>query len=320
MEGHMAFGAIIHIPQEQKVDPICVMKQMKNIYDGMHKNATIINENWIFKFDDDLPDLNKAYFAGTNEWKESPGWENFSKRRPFACLFYFSCAEVFRTQAICAYFFPKSEYDRDMYGIRDVGITVTCESSFEKYIDETEFKNVIKKAAIELNATYACIDKWIPSNGFYHDQIRDYSKNPHTIDPETLLPGIHWACLISPGFVKNTGTLEEIQKTIPCEIAELIEGDKEPRLWFEITSDRKKTNYKKRLALRRYFQESIYQISLEDLVKKRRVQNWNTLSEGYRKSEEKLFKLIPLTADEIDAIKNETYPRTEKTIRKKTTL
>jgi len=313
-------GAIIHFPEDKEIDVVCALKHMKNIFDIAHKNATIINENWIFKFDDDLPDLNKSYFAGRNEWKESPGWENFSNRTLFSCLAFSICAGTSRVASFSAFFLPKSDYDKAFFGRRAVGIDISIPASVYKYIDEKEYINAIKKAAIELNASYACIDQRLPDNGFYHDRIRDYSKDPDTIDPESLLPGIHWACLISPSFVKNTGALEKIQKTIPCEIAELIEGDKEPRLWFEITADRKKTNYKKRLALRQYFQESIYKISPEDLVEKRLLQDWYTLSESHRKSEEQLFKLIPLTADEIDAIKNETYPRTEKTIRKKTTL
>jgi len=304
-------GAIIHFPDGQRTDTVLALKHMKNIVNIIYRNVTIISESWDLQFDDDLPFLRKQYIGG--KWTETPGWEEFFNRTPYMCGVYVMCEEMVRTGGLCAYFLPKSMYDRNYYGYSATGINIHIPAGLFKHVDETELKNAIKKAAIELNASYACIDRDVPSNGFNNDFFRCYSNNAYTIDPESLLPGIHWACLISPDFVKNTGTLEEIQKTIPCEIAELIEGDKGTRLWFQITADRKKVNYKKRLALRQYFNDSLYPISLKLLMKYRygRKQEWEAFSEGFKKEQEKFFREIPLTPSEIDAIKDGSYRNME---------
>lgn len=137
-------------------------------------------------------------------------------------------------------------------------------------IKQEDFLKGVQHACYALEAAYACVDDvTIAAKTIYTGGFRYFGVNSHKIPPQTRLPGIYWAQYVTQEMVRETGTLQEIENEAPCEVKGMV-GENQG-IWLQLTHDFLKTQREDRLALRKYFSESLYQLSLLDIAKSVRI-------------------------------------------------
>ena len=180
-------------------------------------------------------------------------------------------------------------------------ITICIDAQLWKDINQDTFLQTVKEICIALGATYACIDESIPQNGMHGSWFRLFAQDCDDVDIEERLPGIYWTQMVSQTMVAKTGHIQNIIENIPCEYVERINNNGNDMLWMQITEDFGKASQKKRLSLREFFKDAIYQPSIE---KARNTpgwewENWKNMGNSQKKAVLRHLKNLPLTNDEI---------------------
>ncbi len=152
-------------------------------------------------------------------------------------------------------------------------------------IDQPKLIETIQNACLILGATYACIDyEYFCPKSIYYGGFRFYGKEvpryfpfppgyidpqhfPYPdIDPEAHLPGVYWAQFVSQRMLEATGTLQVIESDAPCDAKKVIGGKGVEGMWLQLSPNLWKTPVEKRLLLRRYVSDSLYELDMHRLA------------------------------------------------------
>ena len=168
-----------------------------------------------------------------------------------------------------------------------------------EHMDQSEFIAAFQQTCITCNASYACIDRasiFGRIASIHQGWFRYHGVNKDEIDPETRLPGIQWSQYITESFVQGNGGLSRVLNEAPCAIIQpLGEG-----LWLQTSPHLWKCFPQKRLALRRYFTPSLYDIDLRQEMSKR---NWGYSIDGTWDAPDLYMKYLPLDEHERSIVK-----------------
>ena len=169
-----------------------------------------------------------------------------------------------------------------------------------KEVDHEAFIRAVQDACVALKATYACIDEYVPLGGLYGSWFKWLS--PKKDDVEGKLPGIYWIQMFSQEMAASTGSLGEIASRAPCARAELFDGGR--MLMVQLSNNYAQATPKKRMALRTFFEDSLYRLSINDKNAQYVVSGlgFRDMSRNMQNEIRMKMKKIPLTEAEIEAV------------------
>lgn len=179
-------------------------------------------------------------------------------------------------------------------------ITMDFHPVLWKEVDHEAFIRAVQDACVALKATYACIDEYAPRGGLYECWFKWLS--PKTEDVEGKLPGIYWIQMFSQEMAASTGSLGEIAGRAPCARAELFDGGR--MLMVQLSNNYAQATPKKRMALRTFFEDSLYRLSINDKNAQYVVSGlgFRDMSRNMQNEIRMKMKKIPLTEAEIEAV------------------
>lgn len=300
---------MLHIPADAPDYTEEMVKQLKNMMDVCGRTQTINQKSWDLYFDD--AENSCIAYSKTKGWEEH--WSNdpntMKGKRWARVIMMYTCENprsplgIFRTLSGSAILIPRRNFPSEVMVLpRDNGerfIDMQIDFDLWKQVDQSAFIQAVQEACVALKATYACIDEEAPLGGIYECYFKWLSRE--TADVEKKLPGIYWVQMFSQEMVSATGRLAEIAEKAPCERAECFDGER--MLLAQISTDFARAVPRKRMAMRTFFQDSLYRISLDrgnasfaagDSFSGLSKNMWNELM--------MVMKKIPLTADEIETV------------------
>lgn len=301
-------GMLLHIPNYMDVCTLEILKQIRHLKSALSSSHVINNEWWQLDFDD----CKESAAVYTNDiqngeyWND--GWKSIRKKKVIqvsSILQYENQRGDQKLSAsISAILTPYSKFRKMPRENGERWISLRMTARLWQTIDQEAFIQCIKEMYFALNATYACIDEEAPLGGIHEGSFRFLANLPQDEDLENRLPGIYWLQIVACDFVDKSGGIARVLKSAPCEGVELIERDQKRALLLKITSDIKKANRRKRLAMREYFKDSLYTISLNisRLDKLWNVGNWKHMSITQQKDILRRLQMMPLNDYEISEI------------------
>ena len=303
----------IHLPEKGEDCSAEVMRQTKRLLDICGRGRKTISESWSLLFDvpgepeEQEIDVTRLCCDENRDWEKDWEWLQQKKcARILADAFYEDEGRWRELDmGISAIIMGHVDYCRLPRDYGERSIVVRIRKALWAQIDQEAFIAAAQEICARLGATYACLDEMAPIGGIYEGMFRKLSEEAERIDIEERLPGIYWCQLVSERMIERTGPIEEAAKLAPCQCAQVLDWNGEKRLWLQITAQMKSATHKKRLAMREYFKESLYPISLARGMLPC-VAGWNDyarLPVSLAKAVTREMKLIPLTNDEIEKIK-----------------
>ncbi len=301
---------MIHIPDSVDICNNELIKQIRSLLSICGESMKLCNEHWQLNFDDeDRSTVSYTYDSKTQERWEN-GLEKLGQNRlaQITAVLYYLESGVMKKNSIgvTAVLLSHTEHYKLPRENGERWLSIRIPLCLWKHVNQIAFIQATKDACIALRATYACIDEEAPIGGIYECWFLELANDSETVkkDVESKLPGIYWCQLMHERMVEQTGVLEEIVKSIPFGCTEILECDNSRMLWVEITDDIRKATHKKRLAMRRFFESSLNQISI-DKAYHFCCTNWASLPFAppfVVKHILKCMKRIPLSDDEINVI------------------
>lgn len=152
--------------------------------------------------------------------------------------------------------------DVELYKTEECFLRMAIPARVWDAMDRPLFISTFQQACCALRACYAAVDeRGVPSR-LSKSLYRQFFQDAESIPMESRLPGIFWAQFITAGMVEKTGTLAEIAAKAPFGIVQEINQNGVEGLWMQLTPDIHKAPPAKRLPFRRFFAESLYELSM----------------------------------------------------------
>lgn len=301
-------GMLLHIPNYVDVCTLEILRQIRQLKSVLSSSHVINNEWWQLDFDD----CKESAAVYTNDIQNgeywSDGWELISGKKvtQVASILQYENqrGDPKLSASISAILTPYSRFRKMPRENGERWISLRMTARLWQTIDQEAFIQCIKEMYFALNATYACIDEEVPLGGIHEGSFRFLANLSQDADLENRLPGIYWLQIVACDFVDKSGGIARVMKSAPCERVELIEEEQKRALLLKITSDIKNANRRKRLAMREYFKESLYAISLNisRLDKLWNVGNWKHMSITQQNDILRRLRMMPLNDSEISEI------------------
>lgn len=300
---------ILHIPEWEDDCAIEMIRQVDRLLDVCADSLITIRRDWQVNYDDLEGEPAGSHQILAAEGKEYfHNWEVTGKRKMALAtwLAIFQDKESSRRYMFsgreCLVAYPKHYEAHIAQKERYIMFHMPLEAW--RFIDKEAFINCVKEACAALNVTYACMDADIRTGGLYGGRFRLLSDATDEDDIEKSLPGVYWFQIVSQDMVERTGSLDEIARTVPCERAEVFECGGRRMLLMQTTREFEKTTHKKRLAMRTFFDKSLYRIVVEG-KRMNSLTNFDAYSDMGKSMRAIILrdmKLIPLTNEEIAAL------------------
>lgn len=296
---------MLHIPDYEEVCTLTMLQQIKHLVEVISSSQTVINEWWQIDLDDE--GASAAVYSNDVQMGEywSDGWKAISENR------------IAQISSVIQY---KNRYARGKLSV-DISAVLVSSAKYHKLprsngerwislrmtqplwseLDQKSFIQCIKDMYCALKSTYVCIDEMAPIGGIYEGNFRLLNDTNSVADLENILPGIYWFQIVSSRFLRRTGNLSEIMNNVPCEHVELLDVGQQKGLLLQISSRIKDGNRKKRLMLREFFKNSLYNISLDihHLDRLSNIRHYKNMCGTHQKELMRMLRMVPLTDDEI---------------------
>ena len=298
---------VLHIPEWEGDCAAEMIRQTDRLLDACRGPLTLLEKGWQVNYDDlERGPIGTYYIEAGKERLHN--WEVTGKRKMARATWtaIFQDSESLHRYMFggweCLVAYP--EYYETYIPQKERYIMLHIPLEAWRFIDKEAFINCVKEACAALNVTYACMDADIRTGGLYGGRFRLLSDATDEDDIEKSLPGVYWFQIVSQDMVERTGSLEEIARTVPCERAEVFECGGRRMLLMQTTREFEKTTHKKRLAMRTFFDKSLYRIVVEG----KRMNNltnfdaYSDMGKSMRAIILRDMKLIPLTNEEIAAL------------------
>jgi len=303
--------AMIHIPDYAEDCSSELLKQLKGIRDLLPSSLPIFHEFWMFDFDTAY-NTAASYSNGAQikeHWRGA--WDAFEKMTPVQVTASITFGDPhkknLRDIGISAVLQPHAKYYRLPRENGERWITIRITPHLWNMLDQEAFIQRIKEAYLSLNATYACIDENAPLGGIYEENFRLLTTSPQDYDIEGTLPGIHWLQIIDSRFISASGDINTLANHAPCERIEQIVHNNRDILLFQISPTLRTATRKRRLNMRAYFHDFLYNItpSLSLMKQINSFPYYKDMLVSHQATVLRDLKMMPLTDDEINSLFDE---------------
>ena len=307
---------MLHLPADAPECSREIAAQLKRILDVCTSTLPQPEaENWNLSFDASEGESEYAVWGywgeeGRKEGESLSEWRDSVKEKRWAYLYVNRhwCVPQYQMQlphiAGAATLIPYCNFCTHVQVLpRNCGeryITMNFHPVLWKEVDHEAFIRAVQDACVALKATYACIDEYAPRGGLYECWFKWLS--PKTEDVEGKLPGIYWIQMFSQEMAASTGSLGEIAGRAPCARAGLFDGGR--MLMVQLSNNYAQATPKKRMALRTFFEDSLYRLSINDKNAQYVVSGlgFRDMSRNMQNEIRMKMKKIPLTEAEIEAV------------------
>lgn len=296
---------LLHIPDYQDDCALAMLYQIRHLVEVISSSHAVMKEWWQVDFDDDK----NSAAVYTNDvqmgeyWNEE--WEAITEGK----IAQVSSVIQYKNQrakgklsvGISGVLVPSAKYYKLPRNNGERWISLSMTQSLWRELDQRSFVQCVKEVYCALKSTYVCIDEEAPIGGIYEASFRLLTDSPSVTELENKLPGIYWFQIVSCDFLSNMGDIRKVMKNVPCEHVELIEAGQQRALLLQLSSRIRDGSRKKRLALREYFKESLYSISLDNsrLDELLNINHFKYMCVTHQKEILRMLRMIPLTDDEI---------------------
>lgn len=175
-----------------------------------------------------------------------------------------------------------------------------------QYMDREKMITAFQETCKEMNASFACINcdepRWRLSECPYVYLHNDGQDKDSSLD---RIPGFFWAQWINESIIKNTGSMQWVYENAPYEMKKIHDTANGKCLWMQSSGEVESLTYEKKLLLREFFKDSLYDLDMEKIYNANKfdVQRWRQMSRTEVRHLNEKLKGVPLTKEEIRELK-----------------
>ena len=296
---------LLHVPDYEEVCALTMLRHIKHLVNVISSSHTMQDEWWQVDFDDEK--MNAAVYTHGVRMGEycSEGSKSITKNRiaQVASTIWYDDQHVKGKlcAGITAVPVRSAQYHRLPRDTGERWISLHMTRYLWDGLDQNLFIQRLKEIYCALNATYACIDEEAPIGGICEASFRLMADSASEADLENKLPGIYWLQIVSSEFISRTGSLSEVMDNAPCEHVELIDAGQQKALLLQISSHIKDASRNKRLKMREFFKESLYNMApdIDNLSVLANIRYYKYMTKTLQRENMRTLRMIPLTDDEL---------------------